>query len=446
MTPRRGQTFAYEAYDLDARRGVLACHYRADDEAFVETITFSAPDTASVAAIDAAARLVHLLAGISYYKATAAPRIDCTRYPLTEAERRLLGAHFRDGLGEFAYVNDLDLSDIEIDARPSERRPVVYGPTAKSPLIPFGGGIDSIVTVEGVRPVGETPRLFVVSRRGDRFDAIEAPAAVTGLPVTRAERQLDPKILRSAELGYLNGHVPVTGILSSLAVLAAVSGGHDAVVMSNERSASVGNTVVAGRSVNHQFSKSLEYENLLGDVVAETFGGSLGYFSWLRPFSELWVAERFADLTGYHRAFRSCNRAFHIDRSIRLDTWCGRCDKCCFIDLVLAPFMGADDLRKVFGGDEPLDNPSLKGQFRTLIDASGSVKPFECVGDTDECRAAAHLAAARPDRAGAPLLAELAAEAEALSAAPMSDLAARLLEPAGTHRIPDAYARPLRLG
>ena len=107
------------------------------------------------------------------------------------------------------------------------------------PLIPFGGGIDSIVTVEGVRQRTGDIALFVVSRPGDRFAAIEKPAAVSGLPVIRAGREIDPQLLRSQELGFLNGHVPVTGIISAIAVLAAVLNDRNAVVMSNEWSASV---------------------------------------------------------------------------------------------------------------------------------------------------------------------------------------------------------------
>ena len=170
--------------------------------------------------------------------------------------------------------------------------------------------------------------LFVSSPGGALFDAIEAPAALSGLPIVRATRTIDEKVLRSREFGFRNGHVPVTGILSAVAVLAAVSTGRDAVVMSNERSASEPTLVLADRSINHQYSKSWSFEQALRAVLAETLGPQLGYFSLLRPYSELWVAERFAKLRDYHHVFRSCNRAFHIDPAARLDHWCGHCDKC----------------------------------------------------------------------------------------------------------------------
>jgi hypothetical protein len=306
--------------------------------------------------------------------------------------------------------------------------------------VPFGGGIDSIVTVELVRDRAD-PALFIVSRPGDLFEAIERPAAVTGLPIVRAEREIDPQLLRSREFGFRNGHVPVTGIISAIAVMAAALDGRDAVVMSNEWSASIPTLETAGGPINHQYSKSDAFEAAFRAVLAESFGGGISYFSALRPFSELWVARRFAGLTQYHDTFRSCNRAFHIDKSLRLDHWCGRCDKCCFIDLILAPFLPAADLQRIFAGREPLADPDadpeLAGRFRALLGTSPGSKPFECVGEVGECRAAALLAARRPDRAGTKLLQVLTGE---LAGLPELTSAADLLRPIGGHFIPDAYA------
>ena len=266
--------------------------------------------------------------------------------------------------------------------------------------MPFGGGIDSIVTVEQVRRLADVA-LFVVSRPADRFDAIEQPAAVTGLQVVRAEREIDPQLLRSAELGFLNGHVPVTGILSAIAVLAAVLEDRDAVVMSNEWSASVPTLEYQGRPVNHQFSKSEHVRGgLPGRAGAAARRALPEYFSWLRDRTELWVGQEFAALEPYHGSFRSCNKAFYTERARRLDHWCGQCDKCCFIDLILAPFLPAEALRRIFAvTGEPLEDPRLAAKFRSLLGAGA--KPFECVGEVTECRAAVLLAARREDRAPA---------------------------------------------
>jgi hypothetical protein len=446
--------YTYKGFDLDPSRGLLTCRYEAGGRDFAERVGFGPGGRWDAPGVRAAARLVFLLAGVSYYKTTAAPVIDLGGTAVTSAERDFLRSFYLDGLGEFAFRNGLDLSGLEIVGPVSDEPSRGPGPGPGSaaggtarPLVPFGGGIDSIVTVEMVRDRADAA-LFIMGRPNDRFAAIEAPAAVTGLPVVRAAREIDPLLLRSRELGFLNGHVPITGILSAIALMAAVLDGRNAVIMSNEWSASAPTLEANGKPVNHQYSKSAAFEAGFRDVVAAALGGSVSYFSALRPFSELWVARRFAALEPYHPVFRSCNRAFHIDKAKRLDHWCGRCDKCCFIDLILAPFLSPDQLGQVFGGREPLTDPehpdgSLAERFRTLLGTSAGARPFECVGDIDECRAALLLAAARPDRAGPGLLQTLAGE---LAGYPAPPDPAVLLAPIGAHFIPESYAPADLLG
>jgi UDP-N-acetyl-alpha-D-muramoyl-L-alanyl-L-glutamate epimerase len=473
--PARGRVFRYQGFTADADRGLLTCRYSLDGREFTERVSLAPGERWNSAAALAAARLVYLLAGVSYYKTAAPPVIDLGEIALTEREHAFLRQFYLSGLGEYAYRNGLDLADVRIEAQPSPGQAPALGPAPAPdgnpapgphpapgpallpgpdrlpgvnptfhdlrPLVPFGGGIDSIVTVEEVRKRAGDVALFVVNRPGDRFAAIERPAAVSGLPVIRAGREIDPQLLRSAELGFLNGHVPVTGIISAIAVLAATLGGRDAVVMSNEWSASVPTLEHNGQPVNHQWSKSAAFEAAFRDLLAADPSGLPDYFSALRDRTELWVGERFAGLTGYHQTFRSCNRAFHIDTSRRLDHWCGQCDKCCFIDLILAPFLPAERLRAVFaadGGDgEPLDNAELAPKFRTLL-GSGT-KPFECVGEVNECRAAVVLAARRADRADTALLQELAAEVTGRPDAPTEAEIAAMRRPVGASFVPAAY-------
>ena len=438
MSGPRGGVFRYLDYAVDADRGVLTCRYELNGREFTERVTLPPGARWHTEQARAAARLVFLLSGVSYYKTAAPPVIDFGQTALTGAEEAFLREFYLQGLGEFAYRNHLDLTALSLLSRRAEDQPPVppAPPGPHRALVPFGGGIDSIVTVEQVRRRADVA-LFVVSRPGDRFDAIEQPAAVTGLPVVRAEREIDPQLLRSAELGFLNGHVPVTGILSAIAVLAAVLTGRDAVVMSNEWSASVPTLEHAGRPVNHQYSKSEEFEAAFRGVLADQ--ASLpAYFSWLRDRTELWVGERFAALTQYHGSFRSCNKAFYAERSRRLAHWCGQCDKCCFIDLILAPFLPAEALRRIFAvAGEPLADPGLAAKFRSLLGAGA--KPFECVGEVAECRAAVLLAARRDDRAGTALLQELAAEVASWPDAPSETETAAMLRPVGRNFIPPGY-------
>jgi hypothetical protein len=219
--------------------------------------------------------------------------------------------------------------------------------------------------------------------------------------------------------------------------------------MSNEWSSSVPTLELGDRSINHQYSKSASFEAGFREVLAGVGVALPDFFSLLRPRTELWVAEKFSGLKQYHDTFRSCNRAFHIDKRLRLDHWCGHCDKCCFIDLILAPFMSAADLERIFaGGDlppspesrEPLADHVQADRFRTLLATSATGKPFECVGEVNECRAAVLLAVQRADRVGAKLLEELAAEVAAVPDAPSAAMTAELLRPVGQHFIPAVFA------
>ena len=456
----RGQVFRYESFTTDADSGALTCRYQLDGREFAERFTLAPGPRWHTEAAQAAARLVFLLAGVSYYKTAAPPVIDLGETAVTDTELAFLREFYRQGLGEFAYRNALDLSSLRIEARrapaaasatQAPTAPATHTPAPASALaapghaaaqeslralVPFGGGIDSIVVVERVRKLADAA-LFIVNRPADRFAAIEAPAAVTGLPIVRAEREIDSQLLRSAELGFLNGHVPVTGILSAIAVLAAVLEDRDSVVMSNEWSASIPTLEYQGHPVNHQFSKGDVFEAAFRDVLAQSPARLPGYFSWLRDRTELWVGQEFAALEQYHSSFRSCNKAFYADPARRLDHWCGRCDKCCFIDLILAPFIPAAALRQIFTvTPEPLDDPGLAGKFWSLLGAGA--KPFECVGEVNECRAAVLLAARRDDRSGG-LLQELAREVAGWPDAPSAGDAVAMLAPVGENFIPAGY-------
>jgi hypothetical protein len=432
--------FRYESIDVDPASGDVTFRYSTSAHTFVERYTFRPDGHWDDPAVEAAVRILFLLAGVSYYKTTAAPVIDLGELPTTAEERDFLIRYYVEGLGEFAYRNGLDLRGVQVvgpDADPSAAQ-TGYDPVPGRPLIPFGGGIDSVVTVAALAPDHPEAALFVVHPPGDRFGAIEDAAAVTGLPVVHVAREIDPLVKRSDELGFLNGHVPVTAIVTAAAVVAATLGGRDAVALSNEWSASVPTLVADGTAVNHQWSKGDEFEQAFQRLIEGTVGPRLSVFSYLRPRTELWVAEQFARRGEYHRVFRSCNRAFHQDPARRLDHWCGTCDKCCFIDLVLSPSMARAELEAIFGGTEPLENLANEARFAALLGLGDDARPFECVGDVDECRAALFLAAERPDREEGRQLRRLRDQVALVTAAPPD--AATLLAPRGPHHIPERYA------
>ena len=438
--PQRAERFRYDGYAIDPVRGEVRCTYSTGGHTFTERYVFGPDGDWGTPAVDAAVRILFLLAGVSYYKTTAAEVVDLGATSTTAEERAFLESYYVNGLGEFAYRNGIDLVGLEVSGPDAPAAPLPdYVPEPLRPLIPFGGGIDSIVTVAWLTQHVSDAALCVVHPPGQRFNAIEDAAAVTGLPVTRITRAIDPLVQRSDELGFLNGHVPITAIVTAAALVAAVLDRRDAVVLSNEWSASVPTLVFEGRPVNHQWSKGIEFEEGFGRLVAGSLGPAVSVFSYLRSRSELWVAMQFSALTKYHRVFRSCNRAFHQDRTARLGRWCGRCDKCCFIDLILAPFMTAAELGHVFDGREPLEDPSLENRFYDLLGLDPEDKPFECVGDAGECRAALLRAAVRPDRQDSPILQTLAYCLHNEPGLPSSGVI-EFLSPLGEHHIPERYA------
>ena len=428
MTPRAG-TLRYVGLDVEAER--LTAHYDLDGRSFREVVTFEGVGDLSGESTRAIATLWYLVAGLSYYKTAAPGEVDLGATPVGPRALALLRAAITDGLGEYAYRNDLDLSEVGIvGGAAAAPAPIELDPARV--LTPFGGGIDSIVTVETLAD-GLDQALFVVSPERGRFDALEAAAAVTGRPIVRATRSLDPSLF-TGEPTFLRGHVPVTAMVTLLGALGAVASGRGGVVMSNEHSASVPNLSWRGRGVNHQWSKSWAAEVLIAEAVAETVGPALSVASFLRDRSELWVARRFSELRQYHHVFRSCNRAFTQDPGARAAGWCGECDKCLFINLVLAPFLSRVELEGIFAG-EPLANPRLVAQLETLVGLGDTPKPFECVGDPDESGVALTVTARDEAWRDVGHLSALAARL-----APTVSLE-DLLAPQGPHRVPAHWLR-----
>jgi len=153
MSAPRGSVFRYREYAVDAERGVLTCRYELDGREFTERVTLPPGEHWHTEQARAAARLVFLLSGVSYYKTAAPPVIDFGTTALTQAEESFLREFYLEGLAEFAYRNHLELTPLHLRAqRAPDQPPAPPGPIGpRRALVPFGGGIDSIVTVEQVR-------------------------------------------------------------------------------------------------------------------------------------------------------------------------------------------------------------------------------------------------------------------------------------------------------
>jgi UDP-N-acetyl-alpha-D-muramoyl-L-alanyl-L-glutamate epimerase len=426
---QRAEVFRY--VDLEVEKTTLRATYELDGRTFVETVTFEGLDSLEAPATRAVAQLWFLIAGLSYYKAGAARRVDFDATPIGSKARALLKAALRDGLAEFSYKNDLMLDDVVVSGG-TEAIPVEGHFDPQRVIVPFGGGIDSVVTIATLSPKLERT-LFVVSPPQGRFAPLEATAAASGIDIVRATRTLDEQVL-SSDPSFFQGHVPVTAMVTLLAAIAAAASGRGGVVMSNEHSASAANLRWRDLEVNHQWSKSFDAEQLLAAAITEAVGPELVVASFLRDRSEVWVAEVFSRLGEYHHVFRSCNRAFPQDSTRRLEDWCGECDKCLFINLMLAPYLSRETLREIFH-HEPLSDPAREEQLRVLVGEGLDFKPFECVGDPNESAVALTKVSEMDEWRDVELLGELARE---VSPDRSFD---ELLESQGPSRVPAHWLR-----
>jgi hypothetical protein len=431
--PAAYERFRFTEATLD-EHGVATLAYALDDgPRFEETIAIPVPGPLSDEARRSVSKLVallHLVAGVSYFKTAAPPAVALEAGVPGPAGAALLEALYSEGLAEFAYTNRLpSLPRPRFAGDPAAAAPLPVAATEGRTLVPLGGGKDSILALETIR---RSRRDFALFSVGDATP-IARTAAIAGAPRLIARRRLSPLIAELNRAGALNGHVPVTAIVSLIALLTATLNGFDAVAMANERSASSGNLSWDGVDVNHQFSKGLRAEELLRAALAEVAPG-LDYFSALRPLSELAIAKAFARFEQYHGAFTSCNAVFRIDPDRRAQAWCRNCPKCRFVFLALAPFSEPPALRAVFGGDL-LDDAAQYDGF-ALLAATGGHKPFECVGEESETVAAFRMLAAQPAWRDHAVVARFAAEVLPGLPAGIGDVTAELA-PSDRHHVPE---------
>ena len=392
---RQASRFSFTGHHYDAASGEVTLSYNVDGQVLTETIIFPwapwPPDASRQAAFFQALEVLHLIAGISYYKAGLARNIDLhgCRVDLPLAD--FLNELYMQGLGEFAYVNELDLSALirfepNTDSAP-EARDLDLPERA---LVAMGGGKDSLVCLEMLKSAGIEVQPVCVGGSELIGDTVKA----AGLPLIQIQRKLSPLLSEMNAAGAWNGHVPVTAINSAILLCAGLLYGYRYIVFANESSANEATlTDSTGKEINHQYSKSLAFEQAFREVIHDRVSGNVEYFSLLRSHGEIAITRQFAEMTEYHAVFSSCNRNFHQDGSRIEGRWCQDCPKCRFAALALAPFLSPSQLVAIQGKDLLDQKDQLKG-FKELC-GLGEDKPFECVGSIAESRAVMRYLAAQ---------------------------------------------------
>ena len=414
---REFSTFTFERQTVKRENGALclAFDFNLDDRYHfrptleIPTRPFFDWDNRTEEQLQALAFQIGMTELVSYWKIACPKRVLVKPFALTELQKAFWKKLYYNGLGEFLYLNSITVSEAELMELDSvQQLPMsfqgrtVWGKESmgsvkfeERALVPIGGGKDSVVTLECLR--NEMPVIpLIVNPRGATLNCVKT-AGYNEDEFIVINRTLDPTMLKLNAEGYLNGHTPFSALLAFISVFVAFGSRSKYIALSNENSAN--ESTVPGTNINHQYSKSIEFESDFRRYVAENLNDEVQYFSFLRPLSELQIAKLFSQCEAYHPVFRSCNAGS------KTDSWCGKCPKCLFTWIILSPFLSREKLTSIFGKDLMADE-SLRPILEEL-NGTAAVKPFECVGTVEEVRACLNATAKVPEPVEGPTVDEI---------------------------------------
>ena len=319
---------------------------------------------------------------VSYWKAFCSPRVIIKPFALREKQIEFFKKLYYNGLGEFFYVNGINISQEEFmtieNANNTYTSPQNFE-TFDQYIVPIGGGKDSVVTMDLLLSANRDVVPFIINPRGATTECC-LKAGFSQEETLICKRVIDAHLLELNSQGCLNGHTPFSAMLAFTTLLISAISKRKYIALSNEDSAS--ESTVKGSEVNHQYSKSLEFENDFRNYVSEFISQDFYYFSFLRPLSELHIAKLFSKLS-YQSVFKSCNAGS------KQNIWCGKCPKCLFAFIILSPFLSKEELIEIFSKNL-FEDKDLEEYFLQLC-GERQTKPFECVGTVSEVKAALAL-------------------------------------------------------
>lgn len=333
-----------------------------------------------------------LIEMISYWKATCSPKIEIKAGYLNKEQVKWWQDLIIKGMGQFFYenkikfqkphffINNCSKSNIEQINKPERKNRF---------LVPVGGGKDSVVTLELLKKSNKKISCFLVNPSKAMRKVVKVARIKDSIII---QRKIDPLLLKLNKKGFLNGHTPITAVLSFLSVFCAVLFDYKNIAFSNEKSADEGNVKYLGRTINHQYSKTSEFEKKFKNYCKKYLTKNINYFSFLRKFTELEISKMFLKYPKYFSVFSSCNMALKTG-----ERWCRNCPKCLFVYAILYPFLKKKQLLKIFGKDF-FENRKLLPIMKNLI-GKGKAKPFECVGTYKESKTTFNLSLKKAKRA-----------------------------------------------
>lgn len=323
---------------------------------------------------------------VSYWKATCSPTIQVACGTLSKAQISWWKKLYYHGLGEFLYLNHIEI-DLDALVHINCVRGIKYErnerfkPKENRLLVPIGGGKDSLASVSLLSQTKDEKFYLLMNPTQAAKDSAKSALGKYAESTVFIKRVIDPELIALNKKGYLNGHTPFSAMLAFYSTLASVFMNTKYSCLSNEASAN--EPTIIGTDINHQYSKTVEFEKDFNLYLKKYITPHFVYMSLLRPLNEFQIVRIFSQREKNLAIFKSCNVGS------KRDVWCCDCSKCLFVCILLSAHIGIEKTNKVFG-DSLLDKKSLKKAFLELV-GHADTKPFECIGTIDEIRVAITL-------------------------------------------------------
>ena len=323
---------------------------------------------------------IGLIELISYWKCACCPQIVIKCGYINNEQIKWWKKLYFYGLGELFYTNNIHntIEDFVTIKCEKEKNELEYGELNKDSegyIVPIGGGKDSIVTLETLEFNKKEDYCLIINPKPVTLECAKI-AGIDNNHIIEIYRTIDKKLIDLNKEGMINGHTPFSAMLAFTSYFVAYLLSKKYIALSNENSANESN--VLGEKVNHQYSKSFEFEKDFEEYSNKYLKAPVKYFSFFFFFNELQIAKIFSKHEKYHKVFKSCN----VGSKGEEWKWCCNCAKCLFAYIILSPFLYKEKLLNIFGEDL-FEKKELLDIFNQLT-GNGDVKPFDCVGTFEE--------------------------------------------------------------
>jgi UDP-N-acetyl-alpha-D-muramoyl-L-alanyl-L-glutamate epimerase len=381
--------FYFKSFEFNQDSLKASFHYSFDnDEFFEEVIDFHSEiwelrGDLDAEIIDNILFHIHIALWISYYKLCPTNELVVESWILDDYQVKFWKKFYINWLWEFLYTNKISpewLFDFKIN---TEKKYIKKEFDIKDKyLVPVWWWKDSIVSIELLKNKNLDLCVFWTN------DELKSDTAkIAWRQIVLIKRKLSENLFKLNNKWYYNWHVPITWLIAFVLELVMYLYNYKYTILSNERSANYWNTTWKWLTINHQYSKSLEFEKDFWEYVWIYISNKIKYFSLLRWLYETKIAEKFSSVgKKYFSSFSSCNWNFKILNKLSYiksqKRWCNTCPKCIFVFTILRPYITKKEVLEIFWEDL-FERKDLEKIFKELLWISW-IKPLECVWESEE--------------------------------------------------------------